>query len=456
MASTYLQKNTATATDAQKFTYSGWLKRGAGIGSSGTGNRFYIGYLDGNNRFYITFSDTIDKIFIYAKTGGTEQVNWETTRTFRDSSSWYHIVVSADSTQGTQDDRLKLYVNGVQETSFTKSTSPGQNFSWGNQLAQSNNTLRISGDENASNLYDGAMSHIHFIDGTAYDASAFGETDATTGEWVGKTSPSVTYGNNGFFILKDGNGITDQSGEGNDFTLGGGTLTDLKDNPDNVFATLNPLDVFNNSGRTLSNGNNTYTTSSGNNSEVAGTLAASSGKYYFETKIAAQSGSTSSTAKYGVIGVKKIDKGTLAAGEAATIYSDGRKNNGYDSVSGATPGYTLNDIVQVALDLDNNQIFFGLNGNWGDNAGNFNQTFANATALYTSLSTVGDWTPYLNKNVTTDNTLTLSVNFGNGYFGTTAITTNSGNGYSGAEGASKFNYTVPAGYSALSTKGLNE
>ena len=91
------------------------------------------------------------------------------------------------------------------------------------------------------NYFDGSMSHVHFIDGTAYDASAFGETDATTGEWVGKTSPSVTYGTNGFFILKDGNGITDQSGEGNDFTLGGGTLTDLKDNPDNVFATINPL-----------------------------------------------------------------------------------------------------------------------------------------------------------------------------------------------------------------------
>ena len=92
--------------------------------------------------------------------------------------------------------------------------------------------------------FDGSMSHFHLIDGTAYDASAFGETDATTGEWKGKTSPSVTYGTNGFFILKDGNGITDQSGEGNNFTLGGGTLTDLKDNPDNVFATLNPLDRF--------------------------------------------------------------------------------------------------------------------------------------------------------------------------------------------------------------------
>ena len=91
----------------------------------------------------------------------------------------------------------------------------------------------------STGYFNGSMSHVHFIDGTAYDASAFGETDATTGEWVGKTSPSVTYGTNGFFILKDGNSVTDQSGRGNNFTVGGGTLTDLKDNPDNVFATMN-------------------------------------------------------------------------------------------------------------------------------------------------------------------------------------------------------------------------
>jgi len=242
----------------------------------------------------------------------------------------------------------------------------------------------------------------------------------------------------------------DSSGNTNNFTVGG-NLKQAVDTPSNVYNTLNPLDAFNTSGRTLSNGNNTYATSSGNNSEVAGTLAVSSGKWYFETKIVAQSGSTGSSAKYGVIGVKKINKGTLAAGEAATIYSDGRKNNGYDSVNSATPGYTLNDIVQVALDLDNNQIFFGLNGNWGDNAGNFNQTFANATALYTSLSTVGEWTPYLNKNVTNDNTLTLSANFGNGYFGTTAVSSAGTN----ASGNGIFEYDCPSGYTALSTKGLN-
>ena len=83
------------------------------------------------------------------------------------------------------------------------------------------------------------MSHVHFTDGYAYDADTFGETDATTGEWKIKTAPSVTYGNNGYFILKDANGVTDQSGNSNNFTVGGGTLTTLQDCPDNNFATLN-------------------------------------------------------------------------------------------------------------------------------------------------------------------------------------------------------------------------
>jgi hypothetical protein len=100
------------------------------------------------------------------------------------------------------------------------------------------------------------MSHIHFIDGTAYDATAFGEYDAN-GVWKIKTSPSVTYGTNGFFILKNGNSVTDQSGNSNNFTVAGGTLTNTEDNPSNVFATLNPLIQLTDA--TLSNGNNSCT-----------------------------------------------------------------------------------------------------------------------------------------------------------------------------------------------------
>ena len=105
------------------------------------------------------------------------------------------------------------------------------------------------------NYFDGSISHFHFIDGTAYDATAFGEYDAN-GVWKIKTSPSVTYGTNGFFILKDGNSVTDQSGNSNNFTVGGGTLTKTEDSPSNVFATMNPLDNYY-TGGTFTNGNNT-------------------------------------------------------------------------------------------------------------------------------------------------------------------------------------------------------
>ena len=88
------------------------------------------------------------------------------------------------------------------------------------------------------------MSFVYFIDGTAYEASTFGSTDSDTGEWKINTSPTVTYGTNGFLILKNGNTITDQSTNSNDLTLGGGTLTATEDCPDDVFATMNPLDNY--------------------------------------------------------------------------------------------------------------------------------------------------------------------------------------------------------------------
>ena len=444
MASAYLSRTPSSASNRTTWTWSGWVKRG----SLSDANQVLFEAIDGSGfveKLQFTASDILEYDHDIA---GTDYTVYTGERRYRDTNAWYHIIFAKDTTQSTEADRIKIYVNGEQQSlSEYQLGYPPQNY----EGIINNNLVHCIGSNNGSEYFNGLMTHVNFVDGTALTPTSFGESDSN-GVWIPKPSPSVTYGTNGFFLKMDnsGNMGLDSGGGSNNFTTSG-TITQAKDTPSNVFATLNPLDVFNTSGRTLSNGNNTYTTSSGNNSEVAGTLAASSGKYYFETKIVSQSGSAGSSAKYGVIGVKKINKGTLAAGEAATIYSDGRKNNGYDSVSNATPGYTLNDIVQVALDLDNNQIFFGLNGNWGDNAGNFNQTFANATALYTSLSTVGEWTPYLNKNVTNDNTLTLSANFGNGYFGTTAVTSAGAN----ASGNGIFEYDVPTGYTALSTKGLN-
>ena len=236
MASTYLTRSESSAGSSTKATFSAWIKR-----SKITSNypRIFSSYIDNSNHWKVYFDNT-DKLNVYGEAGGSLTCQVITSRKFRDTNAFYNLVIAVDSTQGTASNRVKLYVNGIQETAFDYATYPSSSadmkFNGG-----SGNTDVIGKKEGASSDYfDGSMSHIHFIDGTAYDASAFGEYDAN-GVWKINTSPSVTYGTNGFFILKNGNSVTDQSGNGNNFTVAGGTLTNTEDSPSNVFATFNPF-----------------------------------------------------------------------------------------------------------------------------------------------------------------------------------------------------------------------
>ena len=435
MANTYLTR-TPTGSATQTGTFSSWIKRSK---LGGDKNTMISGYVDGSNYTRIHFRSD-DSMQIYAQEGGSAIFNKITNRLFRDTSAWYHIVVAFDLSNSTAEDRIKIYINGVRETSFSTNSNPS-NTSKNIEFVNSNGSANI-GNYASSDFFNGSMSHIHYIDATAYDASAFGETDATTGEWVGKTSPSVTYGTNGFFILKDGNGITDQSGEGNDFTLGGGTLTDLKDNPDNTFATFNPLDVNLGTVTTFSNGNTTVmhnAGSSGSTTATRSTLAYSAGKFYWETKCIASGGDV----RTGIISMSSTDYNTqtnpFTLNECYNYKSNGDKGSWGDANSAYGATYTAGDIIGIAHDVSAGTLIFYKNG------------VSQGTA-FTGLSTSLFWGAFSSEY----NQGKYSYNFGNGYFGTTAVTTNSGNGYSGAEGSSKFNYTVPTGYSALSTKGLNE
>ena len=450
MANTYLTRTPASAGNRKIWTYSVWVKRSK-VGAS-------QGIISSDSaRGYVYFR-TEDDIQIEQYSGGDEY-SINTSRLFRDTSAWYHIVVAFDTTQGTASNRIKLYVNGVQETSFDKTTYPSQNFdtNWNSAVSHT------IGSINTGYYFDGSMSHVHFIDGTAYDASAFGETDTTTGEWKAKTSPSVTYGNNGFFILKDGNSVTDQSGKGNNFTVGGGTLIDLKDNPDNNFATWNP-NLAMNSTMTLANGNTTGTTASNYASGASNcwfsTLGVSSGKWYAEFKESA--GTNNQGQQLGVAyDLSKFQQGSTVnaynigyiAEGWGYIGNEGRVvNNNNTSITGLST-WTIGDVIGIALDMDNHKLYFRKNGGSWENSGNPESGSTGTGAI--SLTT-GETYFFGCSDVSSGNTYTFQANFGNGFFGTTAITTNSGNGYSGAEGSSKFNYTVPTGYSALSTKGLNE
>jgi len=453
---TYLTSNTGTATNAKKFTYSVWLKRSA-IDTSAS-QRFYQGYKDGNNRFYAYFVEGADsnedRLWIYAVTGGTVEMYWVSNRRFRDTNAWYHIVFSADSTQASQDDRFKVYVNGVEETSWTKNNNPSQNIDWGNQLAQTNNDLTISGTESQTQPFIGLMSHINFIDGTAYDASAFGETDSTTGEWKIKTSPSVTYGNNGFFILKDGNSVTDQSGNGNNFTASG-DLTKTEDCPSNVYATANPL-VRNQV--TITTGNLTVRSTSGWKG-IPATLGVESGKYYWEYKLAlgvdySQCGVMSSRPTGGYNNIYSTYVGNLEGGLALSsygnFYHDG-SSGAYGTSTWFSGGLAEYDIIGVALDATNNKIWFSQNGTWGNSS---NPSTGSGGIDFSGDTDFTNYKPYFPAFSVNNSILTL--NFGNGYLGTAEITTNGGNGFQDTDGNGRFYYAVPTNFRCLSTKGLNQ
>jgi hypothetical protein len=442
MASTYLQRTQGTPTSNQKGTVSFWIKRGT-LGNA----RIIVNYVSSLLYSYIDFRSD-DQLRVNVDDSSILSISCN--RKFRDVNAWYHIVFSIDTTQSTASDRCKIYVNGVQETSFLSATYPSQNASLNMFNASASNGNVIGAYYNGSSHsghYGGSMSHFHFIDGTAYDASAFGETDSTTGEWKIKTSPSVTYGTNGFFILKDGNSVTDQSGNGNNFTVGGGTLTKTEDSPSNVFATLNPLN-YSSVSKTYGHGNNSITASDSNSwNATLSNFAVSSGKWYTEYKITA-------VGSYSAIGVgyqpftfnaSAYLGSTFLVGEDTGSF--GWQNNGdtrSSNASGTLSSWTTNDILMIALDMDNQKLYVGKNGTW-ENSGN-PESGATGTGSVKDLTAGED---YL--FVICPRGGGTSVNFGNGYFGTTAVSSAGTN----ASGNGIFEYDVPTGYTALSTKGLN-
>jgi len=434
MASTYLTRTSGTPTSQKKGTFSFWVKR-SGLGST---TRLFNNHVTSVHYGYIDFTGS-DKLRVAGDDAGT--ISIQTNRVFRDVNSWYHIVIAIDTTQSTASDRIKIYVNGVQETSMAVTTYPPQNDNLNFFNASASNGHVIGSYYNGSAYsggFNGSISHFHFIDGTAYDATAFGETDSTTGEWKAKTSPSVTYGTNGFFILKDGNGITDQSGEGNDFTLGGGTLTNLKDNPDNTFATMNSLNKTSNI--LLGNGNlNVGTTNTGTDEAVVGTIAFGNGKYYSEFKR-----ESAGQPAFGIVRTSsdgtthsRIEADRIMYHSNGNIYTNGLGITNINT--GVT--YASGDIISMSFDTENGII------KWYKN----DTLVTNSTITNSQLEFANDeWIPMIycaNGN----GSFSGSANFGNGYFGTTAVSSAGTN----ASDNGIFEYDVPTGYTALSTKGLN-
>jgi hypothetical protein len=429
-------------TNADKNTLSMWVKLGVlGI------NRSPI--FANSNAGGVNFR-TDDKIDFY-NAGGSLR----TTQVFRDISAWYHLVFTTDTTDGTADDRLKIYVNGVQITSFASRSNPSQNT---NSNLGSANEHRIGANNDPANFFDGYMAEVVFIDGQALDPTSFGEFDEDTNIWKPIDVSGLTFGTNGFYLDFENSGSlgADVSGNGNNFTVNNLTSIDqTTDTCTNNFATLNPLDNSQAVSFSIAQGNlELNDIGSGDNDHgLRATMGVLSGKWYYEQKQHETSGT---------IGIAGSDTRLVFDFENQTsafhrlISSNGTGSslvywsNGNFVNNSALQGYGAGDIIGVALDMDNGKLFFSINGVFkgfdNNTADPVNGTNANFTDIPTD-GTGGFAMPYIGKRGT--GSPQASINFGNPSFSISS-------GNSDANGYGNFEYSVPSGYYALNSKNLAE
>jgi hypothetical protein len=449
----------SSAGNRRTFTISAWIKKGDTsadrtlIGQGGTST--------GNPRGLIFVGSTLR--FTNNTSGSSTDTDVETNAKLRDHSAWYHVVAAVDTTQGTAANRIKLYINGEQQTSLATATYPDQNF----EMNWNNNVLHTVGRYPNNDAYhmDGHISEFYFIDGTQYAASNFGETD-DNGVWIPKdASGDLTFGTNGFYLeFKQTGTGTNSSGmgadtSGNDNHLAVNNLAALDvtvDTPTNNFATLNPL-INSNGTYTLSEGNTKFVADGSNGwNTTTATMGFSKGKWYWEQKFTQVTGSASFA---GLVkdDVNHADDDISGQddSEGVLYYATGNYMFGSSGTyvsGGASFGNSwgdAGDIISVAADFDNNKMYFAKNGTYqgsgnpstGSNglpisegaqglvAGSFSFVFPYAGAYYANDGC--EW------------------NFGNAPFSISS-------GNSDANGYGNFEYSVPSGYYALCTKNLAE
>ena len=418
--SPYLSKSFSTVTNTKKFTVSFWFKPSAIPQSN------YSGFLDvGGDNAFALFSDST----IYFFEQGGAQFYWRPQRLFRDCSAWYHIVLACDSTLATQTDRVKIYVNGVRETSFHNNSGPSQNYDFG--LNTTSNTRYIGTKVSTSSYYDGYLAEYYQIDGQQLQASDFGEFDEDSGIWKPKIYEG-TFGDAGYYLKFNNTGNLGEDSSGNDNTFTptnlSGTTDVTTDTPTNNFATLNSTLG---SGLTLSEGNTQVTIGATIPRATASTFSLNTGKWYCEVKITAvKAGAT-------FIGVEadNFSQNSTVYSNADGVYyfSDGNKYvDAIQTSYGAS--YTTNDIIGVALNLDDDEITFYKNGT---SQGTITtKTFNDNTNYFIAIG-----------NGSSGSSPTIQLNAGNPAFSITSGNTDD-NGYG------NFEYAPPSGYLALCTQNL--
>ena len=431
-----LSRTPSSASNRRTYTISMWFKRSSLTSDNGYSALFTAS--SGDSGIFLNNDGTLEW---YEASG-----QLDTSRVFRDVSAWYHVVVAFDTTQGTASNRVKLYINGVQETAFDTETYPNEN---AEGLINNTGKHAIGVRATSTNMaYGGYMAEVVLIDGTALDPTSFGEFDSDSGIWKPIDVSGLTFGTNGFYLPFENSGALgqDDSGNGNNFTVNNLTSIDQStDTCTNNFATLNPLIPI---GGTFSEGNLQHTRSSAGYRSAVSSIGVSSGKWYVEIK-----SPDSENIGVGVINGDN-SSGLYMSGSEQFLgqhsydvgyYFNGVLYVGNSSQSGSWTSYTSNDIIGIAIDVDNGFVYFSKNGtfvNSGDPTSG-----ATGTGGY-NLSGIGSNGTYF-IGCSTGNNSEHYVNFGNPIFTISSGNTD-GNGYG------NFEYAVPSSYYSLCTKNLAE
>jgi hypothetical protein len=447
-----LTRTPTSAGNRKMWTTSFWVKR------TEIDDAHYLWSSTGaNDGIAAIYFNSDNKIHTYYDTSGANPYGAVGDRLFRDTTNWLNIVWAVDAANTIH----KIWVNNELISTDTGKYPPNYSFNMNNTAAHKfgDPAWGASSDD-----FDGYLAHFVHLDGQYLEPDSFGETK--NGVWIPIDTSGLTFGTNGFQLefKQTGTGTAststigaDTSGNTNHLTSTNLVASDsnLPDCPENNFCTLNPLNKQSSS--TLSEGNLKATIPGGGNSgRTASTFSVNSGKWYWEIR-------QMSSNRFGT-GVFDVDNYVFANEDGGVdayewIYltsnnaSAGGKQNGGTA---ATYGEETADgqVIMVALDCDNDAIYFGKEGSWFNTDGSSNSATVKAqieagtttNAMYTGVS--GRLTPCCMRQTSDD---TLSFNFGQDdtFQGNE---TAAGNTDSNSKGS--FLYAPPSGFLALCSSNL--
>ena len=436
--SSYVHKAFGTPTDNDKWTLSMWIKRGV-IGAL---QNLMGCWVDGDHHTILRINAT-DQLDWYDWDNPTAP-KLVTNRVFRDPSAWYHIVIVYDSGNGTEGNRMQTWVNGVRETSFATDNYPDADRT--PLMNTSGNTVEIARRYDGG-YFDGYMAEVVFIDGLALTPASFGEFNSDSPTiWQPIDVSGLTFGTNGFYLdFEDSANLGNDANGGTDLTEVNLDATDqCTDTPTNNFCTLNPSEkaITNYETNTFSEGNLKITDGSSYYLLSQSTFAVTAGKWYWETFIDATTSNTVSGT--GIADVDGFDRSDGAAnGAFGWIYApDGdTRNAGTSTAYGDT--YAADDVIGIALDMDNLAIYFSKNGVW-QASGDPESGASKTNAAYTNLTGTVAAHVYDGHG---DQAHEFTLNFGNPPYANISDAAD-------ANGYGAFEYAPPSGYLALCTKNL--